>query len=238
MGIRMRDLGIDTKEGTHDGRLTTAESMFLAILWVDHVGEANAISGDHLAVLFACQRLGYEVPADIPAHLQATRAYQSKLLDRWKRDVREMHNHLVMHHKNAAICSRAGAGGGYYMCDDETEARRMSNAFRARGLTGLKKAVRIDEEAAVEMMEQMAFDFDGLGDISGLPAPPVQFDPGERFAAKIVERYLGRMVKDPERFAEPLKKLGEKFGGVLVTGEQRTLIKTRIAELSELAGRL
>lgn len=238
MSIRMADLGIDPRTRAHDSRLTATESGFLSLLWVDHVGEANAIPAAHLAVLFACNRHGYEVPADLSGNAAAMRAYRGRLLDAWMRDVRGMHNHLILHHRNIAICSRAGAGGGYYMCNDEAEARDMSRAFRARGLTGLKKAIRIDEETAVEMMEQMAFDFDGLDDITNIPAPARGIDAGERFAAKIVERYLDRMVSDPERFAEPLKKLGEKFGGVLVTGEQRTLIKTRIAELSELAGRL
>ena len=55
--MKLSDFGI-SRDGTHDARLTREENIFLSILWVDHVGKANAISADELAIIFAQRRQG------------------------------------------------------------------------------------------------------------------------------------------------------------------------------------
>jgi len=119
--MKLSDLGI-RKDGTHDARLTREENIFLSILWVDHVGEVNAISADELAIIYAQRRQGIYTAglgsklerAELKRLLYLMRSTNShrKQLDRWKRDVRHMHNHLLNQHDHVPILSRAGTGGG------------------------------------------------------------------------------------------------------------------------------
>jgi hypothetical protein len=78
--MRLEDLGIDPKTGRHDKRLTQAESKFVGILWVVHVGQDNIISADLLAIQYFVG-FGQDVDQFLAGHDRAT-------LEEWKRDIR------------------------------------------------------------------------------------------------------------------------------------------------------
>jgi hypothetical protein len=57
-----------------------------------------------------------------------------------------------------------------------------------------------------------------------------------------VDEFLSRMSRDPERFADDLKKLGEKYGSVLLPKKRYeamvAAISSKAAELQQLAAEL
>lgn len=231
--MRLEDLGINPKTGLHDKRLTPVESKFVGILWVNHVGEENAISADLLAIQFF---LGFALTVDefLLQHAKTT-------LEEWKRDVRYLQNHLLIEHDKVPIQSRAGRGGGYYIPDSTKESDRFYHQQRKRGMTGLMKAVRGKQADLVDVVQQMSFEFEELQDkttpltikrerekmVSALPAP-----------VEVVDAFLDRMLKDPEKFADGLRKIGKKYGSVLLPREQIAAMKAKAAELGRLVAEL
>jgi hypothetical protein len=97
------------------------------------------------------------------------------------------------------------------------------------------KASRGKRSAMVDMVEQLAFQFDELVDKAGLPAVKNK----SLAPIEIVDVFLRKMTSDPEKFAEGLKKIGEKYGSVLVPRERFdhiiAAVRTKAAELQELA---
>lgn len=217
--MRFEDLGIDRKMGTHCKRLTPAESRFVGILWTDHQGLTNKISADDLAAEFC------GIPED------------ERDLHKMKREVRYMHNHLLTKHSQIPILSKAGNDGGYWVAESEAEANEFYNSFRQRGLTGLVKASRGKQAAMVDMVEQISFEFDELVDRSGLQFP-VTPRAGEPLAIEVVDAFLERMSKDPEKFADGLRKIGQKYGSVLLPKDAVEAMRAKAAELQEMVNRL
>lgn len=236
--MKLGDLGIN-KKGMHDARLTRAENIFLGLMWLDHVGEENAIAADRLAVLFANALEGRDMNRkDLPAVLRNLKSTRGgwNILNGWKRDVRRMHNHLLKDHSRVAILSKAGYGGGYWIAESEAEAREFYHTFRKRGLTGLVKASRGQKAVLVDMVQQLSFDFE-LDDKTGLPAPG---RPGSEVSmpAEVVDRFIEKMLEHPEKFADDLRKLGQKFSGVLLPKEKAREIKETAGRLSALMAEL
>jgi len=231
--MRAEDFGYDVKTGYHDRRLTATESKFVGILWIDHVGEENAISADLLAIQFF---LGFAMTVDefLLQHAKTT-------LEEWKRDIRYLQNHLLIEHSKIPIQSRAGRGGGYYIPDSDKESVRFYHQQRKRGMTGLIKAVRGKQADLVDVVQQMSFEFEELQDktapmtikrerlktVSALPAP-----------VEVVDAFLERMLKDPEKFADGLRKIGKKYGSVLMPKEHVMALKAKAAELGRLVAEL
>ncbi len=219
--MRANDFGYSN--GYHDKRLTKAESAFVSVLW-DHVGYENAISGDDLARLYSLKLAGFQ-PSD------------KKELDLWKRDCRLMHNHLLKEHSHIPILSRAGIGGGYWIAADEGETTRFYDAFRSRGLTGLIKASRGKKAALVDLVEQLSFQFDDLVDKTGLPAP-AKTGKSVQTPVEVVDVFLERMTQNPERFSEGLRKLGRKYGTILLPKAQVEAMRAKAAELQQLVSQI
>ena len=235
--MRLEDLGIDPKTGLHDKRLTAMESKFVGILWVDHVGEDNAISADSLAIQFFTG-----APQDVDEFLVR---HQKTTLEEWKRDVRRLQNHLLIEHSKIPIQSKAGRGGGYYVPDSTKESDRFYHQQRKRGMTGLMKAVRGKQADLVDVVQQMSFEFEELQDKTNpltikrervganghspvlLPAP-----------VEVVDAFLARMLKDPEKFADGLRKIGKKYGSVLMPKEHVMALKAKALELQRMVAEL
>ena len=246
--MNIKDLGFDPKNKTHNGQLTRAESIFLGILWLDHVGAENAIGAEHLAVLFANALDPMIVEMHLPYTFYgrsvnranilealdclATTSRGRNVLSGWMRDVRRMHNHLLKYHSRIAILSKAGIGGGYWIAESEAEAQAFYDTFRKRGITGLVKASRGKKAVLADMVKQLAFDFD-LIDKSGMAAPG---QPGSEVSlpVEVVDRFLEKMLEQPEKFADDLRKLSVKFGSVLLPKARAAQIKKTAAELSAL----
>jgi hypothetical protein len=224
--------------GNHDARLTREENIFLSILWIDHVGEKNAIPADHLAIIFARQQIGQDTaPEEIEMLLDlmtSTKGHR-KQLDEWKRDVRSMHNHLLKRHEHIPILSKAGHGGGYWVAKSEEELHAFYESFRKRGLTSLVKAARGKKAVLVEMVRQLSFDFE-LRDRTALE--PVRPGSDVSMPVEVVDQFLERMLSDPERFSGDLQRLSKKFGNVLFSKAQASAMKSKIRELNELAAGL
>lgn len=224
--MKAEDFGISAVTGFHDKRLTAAESCFLGILWIDHVGAKNKISADDLAWMFAKRWARLSLPRFLP-----------NPMNRWKRWVREMQNHLLRDHQNIPVLSKAGYEGGYWIAENEHEAAEFYDTFRKRGMTGIVKATRGKQSATVDLVQQIAFEFDDLVDHVG-PGPRVKSKASVPMPVEIVDSFLERMTREPEKFADGLRKIGEKYGSVLLPKERLHMIESRVAELSALVGEL
>lgn len=229
--MRLEDLGFNVRTGYHDKRLTSLESRFLGILWTDHAGRDNKITSDLLAVQFLTSR------NPEGAHQYLMSGADQRLLDQWKRDVRYMHNHLLQHHSNTPILSKAGAGGGYWIAESEDEAAEFYDTFRKRGLTGLVKASRGRQAALVDMVQQLSFEFEELVDRTGFPGP-VRPRAEMPTPVEVVDSFLERMTMNPEKFADGLRKIGEKYGSVLLPRAQVAAMKAKAAELQQMVDSL
>jgi len=241
--MKLSDFGII--DGAHNARLTREENIFLSILWVDHVGEVNAISADELGIIFAQRRRGIFTAglgsklerAELKRLLylmQSTRIHRRQR-DRWKRDVRHMHNHLLNQHEHIPLLSRAGAGGGYWIAENEAELDAFYNAFRQRGLTGLVKASRGKKAVIADMVSQLSFDFE-LEDRTRLE--PVRPGSDVSLPVQVVDQFLERMLANPEKFAGDIKRLSKKFGGVLFSSAEVRTLRHKVSELSDLVSSL
>jgi len=229
--MKLTDLGIDPKTGVHHPTLTACESTLLGILWVDHVGQDNRITADVLAVYFFTVMKGVEVDHEALAEAAAGIArFQPATLAGWKRDIRTLHNHLLIHHPNVPLLSAAGPRGGYWMAETEAEAKAFYATFRRRGMTGLVKASRGKKAVLADIVQQLTFEFEDLAgdspdaDVPGSASAPIE----------VVDALLEKMTRNPERFAGELRRLGEKFGSVLLPKDQVQLLTAKAAELQAL----
>jgi len=235
--MKLEDLGIDSKTGHHNQTLTHAETCFLGLLWVDHAGEDNKISADELAILFRAVREGRIIPPELIAtRVKEYKKYSPKRLDLLKRDVRCIQNHLLTQHENAPIFSKAGIGGGYWVADSKEEAEKFYESFKQRGLTGLVKASRGKKAVMVEMMTQLSFEFEDLIDKSGRPLPQDFAAASAPTAMAVVDAFLEKMLSNPERYSEDIRKLGQKFGSILLPKKQVSAMQAKAAELQEIIG--
>ena len=242
--MKLSDFGI-SRDGTHNAQLTREENIFLSILWTDHVGEVNAISANELALIYA-QRCEGIFSAGLGSKLEraelrrmlnlmtSTRGHR-KQLDRWKREVRHMHNHLLNEHDHIPLLSRAGTGGGYWIAENEAELDAFYNSFRQRGLTGLVKASRGKKAVIVDMVSQLSFDFE-LEDKTKLQ--PVRPGSDVSLPVQVVDQFLERMLANPEKFAGDIRRLSQKFGTVLFSKTQARAMRHKVAELSDLVSGL
>jgi len=242
--MKSSDFGI-SRDGTHSAQLTREENILLSVFWVDHVGEVNAISANELAIIFAHHRAGdYELGMGSRferlelkrlLYLMKSTENNRRQLDRWKRDVRFMHNHLLNEHDHIPILSRAGSGGGYWIAENEAELAAFFDSFRKRGLTSLRKASRGKKAVLVEMVSQLSFDFE-LEDKTELQ--PVRPGSGVSLPVQVVDQFLERMLAQPEKFSDDIRRLSNKFGNVLFSKTQANAMKAKIMELNELASGL
>lgn len=219
--MRAEDKGINPKGGYHTKLpLTPMESAFLGVIWVDHVGRENALPGKEFCERW-CARMG-------------VRLLEEGDREEYMRDLREMQNHLLIEH-NVPVYSAAGPGGGYWIGESLEEGDVFYGSFRKRGLTGMVKASRGKRSAMVDMVEQLAFQFDELVDKAGLT---VTAEDKSLAPIEIVDVFLKKMTKDPEKFSEGLKKLGEKYGSVLVPRDRYDAIlgalRAEAAHLQEM----
>ena len=233
--MRLEDLGIDSRTGYHNQTLTHAENCFLGLLWIDHAGKENKICADELAILFVAAREGRTIPEEqMAAFVKGYRLFSARRLNLLKRDVRRMQNHLLTQHENTPILSKAGNGGGYWIADNEEEAEKFYDSFRQRGLTGLVKASRGKKAVMVEMMTQLSFEFEDLIDKSAQASPPATPRQGAPTAMAVVDAFLEKMLSNPERYSEDIRKLGRKFGSVLLPKKQVAAMQHKAAELQEI----
>jgi len=227
--MKGEDLGYNVKTWVHDRRLTRAESLFLGILWVDHVGKENKIPAKDLAVEYAfCmegRRLDLDNPYDLPE------------IEQWKRDVRYLQTHLIEKHDEIPLFSKAGLDGGYWIAADETEVDEYYYPMQQRGVRGIRKAGRAKKTFVVEAVKQLAFDFDR---IAGDDRPQAIAERAKTTAPEIVEVLIETMMQNPEQFAGKLERLREKYfsGGVLLGKDRLAEIRAKARELDGLVSGL
>lgn len=220
--MRHTYLGYDPKTGAHrKNPLTPEESAFLGVIWVDHVGKKNCIPADDLARQYALRT-----------------EETGKPLESVKRKIRDIQTHLIIKH-NLPVYSRAGWGGGYYINEGEADAEEFYGAFKSRGLTGFTKATRGKKSAMIDGVTQLSFQWEEHVAREGMRA-----EPGDNVNApvEIVDAFLQKMLKDPEKFADGIRLLSEKYGSVLVPRKRFDQIvgalKSQAAELSNLVSSL
>ena len=218
--MEAKDMGYDVVGGTHDPNYTFLETALIQALG-DYIGADHKISAPNLAWVWAWPRDAERV------HLPNV-----KELEKAKRDLRYMVNHLVIDH-DQPILSKAGYQGGYWLADGEGEATEFYFRFRRRAMTGLTKAARGKKAALADMVTQLSFEFDEILQNSPQPAkylPKFEWPT----AAEIVTRTLDRMTADPERYAEALQHIHRKFKSVLMPKEKARALKETVARLGYL----
>lgn len=216
--MRLEDLGIDVKTGAHKkSPLTCLESAFLGVIWVDHVGEHKALPARAFAL-----RLRHKI--SMPGGME-----------QWKRAVRLIQNHVLFDH-NIPVLSKAGHKGGYWIAENKLEANAFYESFRQRGLTGLVKASRGKQSAMVDMVTQLSFKFEEMVDktLSATARPRADVPT----PIEVVDAFFERMLRDPEQYADGLRKIGDKYGSVLVPKSRFDAMigamKAKTVELQEL----
>lgn len=218
--MRLECLGIDPKNGYHrKSPLTAEESAFLGILWGSHEGRDNAISAEWLAA-------SYKV-----------KLFSMEGIEHFKREVRYMQNHLLFDH-NIPVLSMAGIDGGYWIAASEQEAAEFYDAFRKRGLTGLVKASRGKQSAMVDMVTQLSFEFEDLVDKTGAQTARIIPRGGVPAPIEVVDAFLDKMTADPAKFADGLRKIGEKYGGVLLPKEKIVALRAGMEKVQEMVREL
>jgi hypothetical protein len=238
--MKLEDFGINPKTRIHNRNLTFVENRFLGILWIDHVGAENKVSADALAVRFDHAMRGKEIkPEDLTRVIFNMQRMVPGIVNRRKRDVRYLQNHLLFDHKNIPLLSKAGIDGGYWIAESKEETAEFFHTYRKRGLTGLVKASRGKKAAMVDMMQQLTFEFEDMVDLTGgrLTAKDKSGD-DLPMAIEVVDAFLSKMLQDPERFSDGLKKIGQKYGSVLLPKAQVEVMQAKAAELQELVASL
>ena len=224
--MKLEDLGYDLKTGRHDKRLSHMESVFVGIIWTDHVGAENKISAEEFAQRYAYGITGFSIVA-------------GSRLDHWKRQIRYLQNHILRKHDHVPVFSKAGRGGGYWIAGPEEDGEEFYHTFRERGMTGIVKASCGKKAAVIEAVEQLAFEFEDLidkteGIVRTLPRKK------SAVAPEIVDALLSKMSQDPEKFAVNLRKIREKYfsGAVLLEKERLAAMQAKTKELQEMIGSL
>lgn len=206
--------------------LTYAEHAFLDVIWIDHVGKDNRISAEAFARKYAINMDVY--------------VFTKKTLEGWKRKVRAMQNHLLFNH-DLPVLSRAGNYGGYWIAETSEEGKVFYGSFRKRAMTGMVKASCGKKSAMVDMVTQLSFQFEDLVDKVG---PDLARRPGMRgdTPVEIVDAFFRKMTEDPERYADGLRRIGEKYGSVLMPrrrfDQMIAAMKAKTAELQGLVASL
>jgi hypothetical protein len=218
--MRLEDVGIDPRTGYHKKQpLTFEESTFLGLFWGVHEGMSRAISANELAA-------AYDRKVRVPGGIEYA-----------KREIRYLQNHMLFDH-NIAILSKAGDGGGYWLSTSEAEAEEFYKTFRKRGLTGLVKASRGKQSAMVDMVTQLSFEFEDLVDRTGVQTHRIVPRGGVPAPIEVVDAFLEKMTHDPGKFADGLRKIGEKYGGVLLPREKVQALKKEVGRIQEMVSDL
>ncbi len=232
--MKLEAMGIDSASGIHDRKLTHAETVFVEILWRNYEGKDNRASADALAVQWGSGIEGFSIAlSDLPGTVRRARGADPKALLLAKREVRTLQNHLLFDHDDIPVMSKAGPGGGYWMAGSVDEMEEFFNTFRMRGITGIKKAARGRKAGVIDAFKQLTFEFeeeDSRVSYAGKIKRRVEL-PG---ALDVVDAYLERMMADPEQFADGLRKIGRKYGSVLLPKEVLAEIVATSARFQEL----
>jgi len=217
--MKAEDMGVDIETGDHSQAFTEAEATMMEVL-ADHVGKNNKIPAEDLAVQWR-EHMNY---------LRVTYSEYQRRIDMWKRDVRYLVNHLVIDH-DQPILSKAGSTGGYWIAESQAEVDEFYETFRRRAMTGLTKAARGKQAVLADMVKQLTFEFEELK--TAKPALTTKIKPSVHEPAPVVmvSTFLDKMTKEPERYANELRLLRDKFGKVL-------LPKEMFGEIQELSQKL
>ena len=221
--MKAQDMGINLETGSHSQAFTEAEATMMEIL-ADHIGKDQKIPAADLAL---------EYHEAFPHMRVSHKEYQAGI-GGWKREVRYMVNHLVIDH-DQPLLSKAGKDGGYWIAESQKEVDEFYETFRKRAMTGLTKAARGKQAVLADMVKQLTFQFDELK--AARPPLATQIKPlvPEPAPVVMVSTFLDKMTKEPEKYANELRLLRDKFGKVLMPKEMFSEIKN----LSEkLAGML
>ncbi len=227
--MKLDDLGINPKTGFHDRRLTRMESRLVGILWIDHEGKANKISADALAIQYYT-RSKISVEDFLKNH-------ERKILEKWKRIIRDMQNHILFCHDGIPFHSKSGLDGGYYIAETKEEGEDFYTSFMTRGLTGIRKGARGRQASIVDAVQQLSFDFDEPTDLTGFTMP-IRPRVATPTPIEVVDALLERMTRNPEKFADGLRKLREKHSSILLPKRQVAAMQAKAAELQAMVSSL
>jgi len=217
--MKAEDMGINSK-GEHTRNMTKAETSIMGAL-SGYVGKNNKISADDLAVQWR-EHMDY---------LKVSYNEYQRMIEAWKRDVRYMVPHLEIYH-GQPILSKAGCAGGYWIAESRAEYDEFYETFRRRAMTGFKRAART-KEGLTDMVKQLTFEFEELKTARPAFAPikPIASEPAP---VVMVSTFLDQMTREPEKYANELRLLRDKFGKVLLPREMFGEIQALSHKLSGL----
>ena len=220
--MKAEDMGIDPHTGDHTRDMTKAETAMMGVL-SGHVGKYSKIPAEDLAVQWR-EHMDY---------LRVTYNEYQRRIEMWKREVRSMVNHLVIDH-DQPILSKAGSDGGYWIAESQAEVNEFYETFRRRAMTGLTKAARGKQAVLADMVKQITFKFDELK--TAKPSLTARIKPIAHEPAPVVmvSSFLDQMTREPEKYANELRLLRDKFGKVLLPKEMFGEIQDLSHKLSGL----
>lgn len=224
--MKAEDMGINHETGSHSQAFTEAEATMMEIL-ADHIGKDEKIPASDLALQY------HEALIDE----RVSHGEYQQGISQWKREIRYMVNHLVIDH-DQALMSKAGNGGGYWIAESQEEVDEFYETFRRRAMTGLTKAARGKQAVLADMVKQLTFEFEDLKKAEeALPddrrtlAVKIKPIAPEPAPVVMVSTFLDKMTKEPEKYANELRMLRDKFGKVLMPKEM-------FGEIQELSRKL
>jgi len=221
--MKAEDMGIDPHTGEHTRDFSKAETAMMGVL-SGYVGKYSKIPAEDLAVQWR-EHMDY---------LKVSYNEYQRRIEMWKREVRSMINHLVIDH-DQPILSKAGSAGGYWIAESQAEVDEFYETFRRRAMTGLTKAARGKQAVLADMVKQLTFEFDELKTarpaIAAISIKPIAHEPAP---VVMVSTFLDQMTREPEKYANELRLLRDKFGKVLLPREMFGEIQALSHKLSGL----
>ena len=141
----------------------------------------------------------------------------AELIDKTKRGVRYLINHLIIT-RSIPIASCAGNGGGYYLISSKEEADEFKAAFWHRAMTGLAKANR--SVKAYFLKNSLQLTIESLIDGEKIPG-----------AGEVLSGVAKHMRENPKLYKKERQSLQEK-DGILIVG------RSKMAEINKTAKKL
>ena len=90
----------------------------------------------------------------------------------------------------------------------------------------------------LDMVTQLSFEFEEFEDKTGEQTPRIRPQGGMPMPIEVVDAFLERMTRNPEKFADGLGKIRKKFGSVLLPRQMVSEIQCKAAELQEMVEKL
>lgn len=152
----------------------------------------------------------------------------AKMMDVHPRTVRALVNSLIF---DFGIPIIGDHSKGYYLVETVEEIESTTTTLKRHALHELWKAARIKKIAPAELIGQLTFDW---FEAFGRDMPELDGDEGLPPHLVAITAILGRYQEDPEKYADELCALREKYSPLFVSREKIEKLKEMQGVLAEV----